>query len=45
MSMWGLSYVGGNLCNFIALYRSPSKSQDQFESFKENLELNPESVV
>ena len=37
--------VGDKLCNFIALYRSPSQSQDQFESFKENLELNLESVV
>ena len=24
--------VGDNLCNFITLYRSPSQSQDQFES-------------
>ena len=37
--------VGDKLCNFIALYRSPSQSQDQFESFKENLELNLESAV
>ena len=37
--------VGDKLCNFIALYRSPSQSQDQFESFKENLELNLESTV
>ena len=37
--------VGDKLCNFIALYRSPSQSQDLFESFKENLELNLESVV
>ena len=37
--------VGNKPCNFIALYRSPSQSQDQFESFKENLELNLESAV
>ena len=37
--------VGDKLCNFIALYRSPSQSQDLFESFKENLELNLESAV
>ena len=37
--------VGDKLCNFIALYRSPSQSQDLFESFKEKLELNLESVV
>ena len=37
--------VGDKLCNFIALYRYPSQSQDQFESFKENLELNIETAV
>ena len=37
--------VDDKLCNFIALQRSPSQSQDQFESFKENLELNLESAV
>ena len=37
--------VGNKPCNFIALYRSPSQSQDQFESFKENLEVNLESAV
>ena len=37
--------VGDKLCKFIALYRSPSQSQDLFESFKENLELNLESAV
>ena len=37
--------VGDKICNFIALYRSPSQSQDLFKSFKENLELNLESAV
>ena len=37
--------VGDKLCNFIALYRSPNQSQDLFESFKKNLELNLESAV
>ena len=37
--------VGDTLCHFIGLYRSPSQSQDQFESFKESLELNFESAV
>ena len=37
--------VGDKLCNFIAFCRSPSQSQDQFECFKENLELNFESAV
>ena len=33
------------MISFITLYRSPSQSQDLFESFKENLELNLESAV
>ena len=37
--------VGDKLCNFIALYRSPSQLQDQFESFIENLRLNLESAM
>ena len=37
--------VGDILCNFIPLYRSLSQLQDQFEPFKENLELNLESAV
>ena len=37
--------VGDEFCNFIALYWSSSQSQDLFESFKENLELNLESAV
>ena len=37
--------VGDTLCNFIALYRYPTQSQDLFESFKENLELNLEIAV
>ena len=31
--------VGDKLCDFIALHRSPNQSQDLFESFKENLDL------
>ena len=37
--------VSDKLCNFLALHMSPSQSQDQFESFKEKLELNLESAV
>ena len=37
--------VGNKLCSFIALYRYPSQLQDQFESFKDSLELNHESTV
>ena len=37
--------LGDKLCNFTALYRSPSQLQDLFESFKEKLEPNLESAV
>ena len=37
--------VGDKLCNFIALNRSPSQSQDQFESFKENLDDENENEL
>ena len=30
--------IGDKTCNFIVLYRSPSQSQDVFESFYENFE-------
>ena len=32
--------VGDKLCNFIAFFRRPSQSKDQFKSSMENLELN-----
>ena len=32
--------IGEKLCNFIALYRSPSQSQDDFEAFLKIFELN-----
>ena len=28
------------ICNFVALYRSPSQTRDEFEKFSDNLELN-----
>ena len=37
--------VHNKFCNFIALYISPSQSQDQFKSFEGNAELNLESAV
>ena len=36
--------ITDKMCNFITLCWSPSQSQDLFESFKENIELNLESV-
>ena len=36
--------IGGKIYNFISLYTSPSQTQDEFEKFIENLELNLESL-
>ena len=32
--------IGGKIWNFSSLYRSPSQTQDEFEKFIDNLELN-----
>ena len=37
--------IADRICNFISLYRSPSQSKDEIESFADNLELNLDSVV
>ena len=37
--------IGEKLCNFIALYRSPRQSQDHFETFLKNLELNLDTIL
>ena len=37
--------IGEKLCNFVALYRSPSQSQDEFETFAKNLELNLDTIA
>ena len=37
--------IKDKLCNFISLYRSPNQSQDDFESFFNNLEYNLDSVM
>ena len=31
--------VGDKTCNFVVLYRSPSQSQDEFETFSDNFEM------
>ena len=36
--------IGEKLCNFVALYHSISQSQDKFEAFEKNLELNLDTV-
>ena len=32
--------IGNKVCRFIHLYRSPSQTQDEFQTFKSNLKLN-----
>ena len=36
--------IGDKLCTLVALYRSPSQSQDKFETFIYNFELNLETL-
>ena len=31
--------IGDKICNFVVLYRSPSQSQDEFETFSDNFEM------
>ena len=37
--------IGGKLCRFVSLYRSPNQSQDDFESFANNFELNIDAIT
>ena len=37
--------IGKKLCNFIVSYRSPSQSQDDFETFIKNFELNLDTIL
>ena len=36
--------IDGKLCNLVSLYRSPSQSMEEFETFVKNLELNHEFI-
>ena len=36
--------IGDKVCNFLALFRSPSQSQDEFETIGENLQLNLDTI-
>ena len=38
-NIWFERKIGDKTCNFLSLYRSPSQSQDDFETFTENLEF------
>ena len=37
--------IDDKTCNLISLYRSPSQSKEEFESFADNLELNLDSLA
>ena len=37
--------IGGKLSRFVSLCRSPNQSQDDFESFANNFELNIDTVT
>ena len=37
--------IGGKLCRFVSLYRSPNQSEDDFKSFANNFELNIDAVT
>ena len=37
--------IGGKLCRFVSVYRSPSQSQDDFESFAKRFELNIDTAT
>ena len=37
--------MGNKICNFVALYRSPSQSQDDFEAIADNFEMTLEILA
>ena len=37
--------IGGKLCGFVSLYCLPSQSQDDFELFVDNFELNIDTAT
>ena len=37
--------IGEKLCKFIVLYNSPCQSQDDFETFLKNFELNLDTIL
>ena len=37
--------IGDKICNFISLYRSPSQTLDDLETFYKNFEWNLENIV
>ena len=37
--------MGGKLCSFLCLYRSPSQTLDIFKTFADNFELTLDTIV
>ena len=37
--------IGNKVCRFIHIYRSPSQTQDKFQTFKSNLKLNLDALL
>ena len=37
--------IGGKMCNFLYLYRSPSQTRDIFETFTDNVELTLDTLT
>ena len=37
--------IGSKICNFISLYRSPSQTADNFDSFLDNVKLNLDAMT
>ena len=37
--------IGDKICNFVVLYRSPSQSQDDFETFVDNFKMTLELLA
>ena len=37
--------IGNKICRFVHLYRSPSQTQDKFQTFKSNLMLNLDALL
>ena len=38
-------FSGDETYNFVVLYRSPSQSQDEFETFSDNFEINFSKII
>ena len=37
--------IGGKLCSFLCLYRSPSQNRDIFETFADNFQLTLDLII